>query len=228
MSSPSNPTPTRSAREWGITAVALVVIVAQVVFAIGPVSGDQVDFCVYRAGVVLGWSGVWPYDLSRVQAAVATDLRVPAAELPVGFFLSPVSMFVLSPWGLFPWSSARALWVAALLAAGVACAAFAWTCDRPVGRAGRWWGLVAAAILLNPLVQRAISLGQTGLFCCGCVALGQLAFERRRPVLGAALWAVTAIKPQFAIPLLVVAGYDGGRRRVFAVAAAMAVGWTLG
>ena len=212
-----------------LAALAVIVYTTQLVVQIGPAAGPRQDFCVYHTGVSLAWTGTSPYDLSAIESQVAVRLGLPPGDqFECGFFLSPLSFVVLAPWGLLPWPVADPAWVATLSLLAIACGSLAWTFGRDPDARGMGWGIVVAAIVLNPLVQRSVSLGQTPLFLCGCVALGQLAFERRWPVLGSLLWAGAGLKPHLALPLLAAAYSLGGWRRVAGIVAVMTAGWFLG
>lgn len=215
---------------WVAVIAALGVVATQLSLAIGPISGIQQDFCVYQTGVSFAWSGVWPYDLELVQTTVEDRLGIAAADrpFPCGFFGPPLSFITLAPWGWLPWVVADSLWVALLLLGALSCGSLTWTFDRETGQMANGWGVVIAVVLLNPLVQRSISLGQTGLYFCGAVALGQWAFERKHSILGSLLWGFTGLKPHLALPLLAVACYSGGWRRLLAIGAVMGIYWSAG
>ncbi|MCE9561940.1 MAG: DUF2029 domain-containing protein [Planctomycetes bacterium] len=212
-------------RDLVFVVIAAVVVSGQLAFGLPPIAGPHQDFCIFHAGVGLAWNFTSPYDLGLVETTVSQRLGIEGG-FPCGFFLPPLSFVVLAPFAILPWPIAEIAWVATLLLGALASGSLAWTFGRQGPQRG--WGVIVATVLLCPLVQRSISLGQSGLFICACVALGQWAFERRRPLLGSLLWGLTGLKPQLALPLLVAAGFVGGWRRSAGIGAVIALLWTFG
>jgi hypothetical protein len=215
---------------WLALAVGIIGFVLFLAFQIPPANGIQIDFFIYSSGVKMAWAGEWPYDPARMTEIVAAAFPPGPGDVPVecGFFLSPQAIALLAPWAFLPWTAARWAWVATSALGAVACGSLAWTFGRAPACRGAGWGLIAAAVLLNPLTLRAVSLGQTALFIVGCVAAGQYARERGRPVLAALLWSACGLKPHLGLPLILFTAYQGGLRWAAAVAAAVAAGVVLG
>jgi hypothetical protein len=161
--------------------------------------------------------GQGPYDIRLVKPAYVEHLRRHGIgegyALSNGFYYPPEAMLLYLPLSVLPWSVAEPLWVVTLTAAAVACGTLAWTfgggpAPRPLAGAG-----IVAALLLNPLTQAAIGLGQSALAIAGAIALGQWAFERGRHRLGVLAWSFAAIKPHLGIAFLALAFVLGGWRR---------------
>jgi len=218
-----------SSINWSLTVVTLAVVVVSVQLALSmpAISGEQQDFCVYYTGVELAWNRTSPYDIPRVEGKVAERLGIPLGEFPCGFFPPPLSFIALAPWMLLPWPAAKAAWLFASLLAAGACGLLASLFGREAHR-GVGWGVIVGLVLLNPLVQRSISLGQTGLFMCACVVVGQRAFERGRPVAGCLLWGLAGVKPHVSLPLIAAAGFTGGWRRAAGIVLASGGMWIMG
>lgn len=218
----------RLSRDHILLFTAVMIVLAQLVLNLPPLAGARQDFCVYYTGVQLAWEHTSPYDLKRVTPQVINRLnRSDFDGFAAGFFLPPSAFVTLGPWATLSWPVARMMWLATLLLSAIACGCLAWTFGRADQRASGW-GAVIALTLLNPLGQRSISLGQTGLYFCACVALGQWAFERRRPWLGSMLWGLTGVKPHLALPVLAVAWFIGGWRRLVGLILVMAAMWLSG
>jgi hypothetical protein len=139
-----------------------------------------------------------------------------------GYFLPPQAVVVFAPFAAVPYPAARVLWAATVGLSGLALLLVLRTFGArpPETLAGR---LIPFFLLLNFLTIGVVLVWQTTLLCVGCVAAGQWCFERKRPAIGALLWAVPFIKPHAALPLLPLAWYLGGWRRAAAVAGAVAV-----
>lgn len=206
-------------------AVATALLFALALFqALG--ANNLPDFFINRAGAAIGLQGQSPYDLPRVRQLVAEQFPDPEPGPDsfvnnCGYFQPPLGIVAYAPFAAVPWTAAKVLWA-------VVTALAAWWVTRlpdlfrtpgapakgvppPVGL------LLPFLLLLNPLTLAIVLVGQTTLVSLGCVAAGQWCFERGRPALGAALWAVPFVKPHVALPLLPLAWYLGGWRRAAAV-----------
>src|SRR5262245_61994998 len=180
------------------------------------------DFFIYRAGAAIGLGGESPYDTEKIRARVAAQFpNQERLAANCGFFLPPQAVVVFAPFAAVPYLAAKVLWATTVGLSGAAMLLLLRTFGaRPADSfAVR---LVPLFLLLNFLTIGVVLMGQTTLLCVGCVAAGQWCFERKRPVLGALLWAVPFIKPHVALPLLPLAWYLGGWRRAAGVAAAVA------
>jgi hypothetical protein len=188
------------------------------------------DLFIYRLGAEIGLRGESPYDLPRVRAAAAAQFPDPDPKPEsfvnnCGYFLPPMAVLVYAPFGVLPWLAAKVAWAVALGVAGYGIAKlpelFRRPDDPPV--AGPVWLLVPFLLLLNPFTLQIVMVGQVTVVSLGCVALGQWAFERGRPVLGTLLWSVAFVKPHVALPLVPLAWYLGGWRRAAGLVGVVAV-----
>jgi hypothetical protein len=196
------------------------------------------DLFIYRLGSEIGLRGESPYDLPRVRAAAAARFPDPKADENsfinnCGYFLPPMAILVYAPFAALSWSAAKLAWAVACGVAGYGITKLPILLRRPGDPppAGLIWLLVPFLLLLNPFTLQIVMVGQVTVVSLGCVALGQWAFERGRPVLGTLLWSVAFVKPHVALPLVPLAWYLGGWRRaaglVAVVAALNLVGATL-
>ena len=64
--------------------------------------------------------------------------------------------------------------------------------------------IVVACMLVNPLTQRMLSLGQTSMIVPGAFAIGHWLIEKRWCWLGPAVISFAAVKPHLALPLLAI------------------------
>lgn len=133
---------------------------------------------------------------------------------PICFFYPPQSFFVLGPFSKLDWEESLIGWVIALTIATIA-AAF---CVVHLG-AGRshsrtMTAIILAVLLLNPLTQLSLSLGQTGLLVVAFVLASLWCVRRERPLLASVPMALAAIKPHFLPPFLVMLLLVGGSRPV--------------
>jgi len=194
----------------------------------------QPDFFIYRQGAVLGLRGESPYEPSKIRAAVAEQFPDPDAGPDsfvnnCGYFLPPAAVLLYAPFAVLPWSAAKVAWA---LVCGVA--AFGVTRIPKLFRtasaseASVWEVLVPVLLVVNFLTLAVVQVGQTTLVAVGCVAFGQLCFEKRRPLPGVLLWSVAFVKPHVALPLVLLAWCLGGWKRAVALVAIVAVENVLG
>jgi hypothetical protein len=178
-------------------------------------ANNHQDFFIYRAGALLGLRGGSPYDQEGLREAVRG--QYPEDERLIencGFFLSPQGVVVFAPFAPLPWPAAKAAWSLLLYAlAGLAVWHLTVFSADPAA-ARRFLPLVAAGFLLNPLVYAAMPVGQTPLLLFSCVVLGEAAHRAGRRRLAGLLWAIPFMKPHLALPLIPLAWYLGGWRRV--------------
>jgi len=125
-----------------------------------------------------------------------------------------VFFVAVTPFALFPYAVAAALWAGATLAAYLAAV-----------RAILPGGTAAIAALAAPPVIANLWSGQNGLLTAGLLG-GALGLLDRRPVLAGLLVGALAYKPQFGVLLPLVLAITG-RWLVFAVAAATVIGLVL-
>ncbi|CEF48229.1 unnamed protein product [uncultured bacterium] len=188
------------------------------------------DFFIYRAGAELGLHHESPYRLDPIRQRVAEQFPDSTPQVGdteqekedrlvnnCGFFLPPQAVGVFAPFAAVPYPAAKVLWAltTGLSAAAVLLLLRTFGTRPPDSLIGR---LIPLFLMLNFLTIGIVVVGQTTLLCVGCVAAGQWCFERRRPLLGAVLWAVPFVKPHLALPLLPLAWYLGGWKRAAAVA----------
>jgi hypothetical protein len=185
------------------------------------------DLFIYRLGPVLMTEGRTPYDVRLVRARVAVQYPDPEPKFDsllnnCGYFPPPLALLVYLPFAVVPWVWAKVLW-----AVVTALTAFAITRlpdqfrDPGTPRAAHTlvWSLVPLALVLNPVAVATVVVGQTPLLLLGCVTAGQMAFDRGRTWVGAALWAVAFVKPHLALPLVALAWFLGGWKRAAALVA---------
>jgi hypothetical protein len=196
------------------------------------------DLFIYRLGAEIGLRGESPYDLPRIRAAAAAQFPDPDPKpesfiYNCGYFLPPMAILVYAPFAVLPWPAAKLAWAVACGVAGYAITKLPGLFRRPDDPppTGLVWLLVPFLLLLNPFILQIVMVGQVTVVSLGCVALGQWAFERKRPVLGTLLWSVAFVKPHIALPLVPLAWYLGGWKRaaglVVVVAALNLFGATL-
>jgi hypothetical protein len=176
-------------------------------------ANDPADLFIYRAGADVALHGESPYNTQRIQARVAAHFP-PKLETDLahncGFFLAPQAILVFGPFIAVPWEVAEIVWSMVLTIGGFACVRLAWAFGRKRELQGAYSPLIVAGLMLNPITQPAIVVGQTALFVAGCVTLGQLALERGHRFLGVLCWSLIAFKPHLALPLLVAATFIHG------------------
>ena len=172
------------------------------------------DLLIYSSGAALGISRESPYDTERVRDRVAK--QYPGEYVLIdncGFFLTPQAILEFAPILPLDWKPAKIIWCLATVGWGAAAGWFLLTAfeKRSVPR---WLcGVVAFAVLCNPMSLFALVIGQTSIFLLGCIVLGQMAQRNKRHRLGEFLWALAFIKPHLALPMLLLAWYDGGISR---------------
>jgi len=185
------------------------------------IHNNQNDLAIYRAGASVALAGQSPYDTALIRHEVGRLLPPEdgsGVALNCGFFLPPEAIALFAPFALISWHWAELCWFLTLTAFGLACGTLAWTFGRDSVRQGSGWAIIVVALLLNPVTQLALVVGQTSLLFAGSIALGQYCFECGRPRLGCLLWSLTFIKPHLAIPFLVLAWVFGGWRRAAGIA----------
>lgn len=184
------------------------------------VEHNQLDLIIYRIGAQVALEGQSPYFLPVIRFRMA-ELFPPTNEKDValncGFFLPPQGIAQFAPFAKMTMNGAEASWFLLSTFLGICCGTLAWTFGRSPAQQGMGWVIVIFALLLNPITQPALAVGQTGLFFAGCIALGQYCFENECPRFGCFLWALTFIKPHLALPFLVLAFALGGGKRVFGI-----------
>ncbi|MBE7220800.1 MAG: DUF2029 domain-containing protein, partial [Caulobacteraceae bacterium] len=173
---------------------------------------SAVDFAAFWASAKATLSGhaAQAYDWRNLQPILERAGGGPVSgKLPV--YYPPPFLLLTAPLGVFSYTTAFALWVAAGVAAFAATVRLA--SRRPavmiVGLAGM--GVFASALV-----------GQNGVYTAALLGAG-LALADRRPLAAGVLLGLLCCKPQLAL-LVPVALAAGGRWRTLAMAAATAVG----
>ena len=190
------------------------------------------DFFILRTGAVFALRGESPYEPQKVQAMVAEQFPTDAELIANSAFFPPPGAIPLSvPLAAIPYPLAKAAWavILTLSAAGLLLVFRIFGTDWPTTTLEQ---LLPAILLLNYLTLVIVELGQTSLLFGGCVATGQWCFERGGKLtgnsrwwptafelLGAFLWSIPFIKPHLALPLLPLAWFLGGWKRLAAIAA---------
>ncbi len=177
------------------------------------------DLWIYSSGPWLALHGDNPYDVANIHTRV--EERWPDDENldgNSGFFLTPQALLVFAPWVAVPWDIAKPLWCVVTI--GLAAAA-GWGMRKLSDAPLPGWFTAAAvvAVLLNPMTLFVLIVGQSTLLVLSCVVLGEVAYRAGWKRIGCILWAVCFIKPHIAFPLLPLAWWLGGWKRVAEVAA---------
>jgi hypothetical protein len=179
----------------------------------GLATNNQRDFFIYRLGAELAARGENPYDIPKVRAHIARQFPDDDAREFVansGYFLPPLAIVLYLPFAILPYGAAKVAWAAAIGVSGYFIARLPALGKGQQPRLAVW--LVPFVLLLNLLTLGIVVVGQVTIIFVAAVAAGYGYFERGRPYLGAALWAIPFVKPHLAIPLVPLAWYLGGWR----------------
>ncbi len=187
--------------------------------------GEVKDLFTFYSAGSLGNAGRNPYDMAAMKAETVKNHAVTGRTGDTDYLVAfnpPEALIIFAPLAKLPWTYACLLWLSfqTLMALGLAYL------SRTFGGDGepRWLGLaLVSVVLLNPLTYRLLANGQCTMIVAASIALGQWAFESKRPVLGTLLWSLSGIKPHMAIPFLVVAFVMGGWRRFAGIVVAIGV-----
>lgn len=181
---------------WGVVAVLAVEAVAA--FASGAWSawalqGDN-DMQERAAEYLLFRNGIYPDDTLEPHPAPLEPRYTPYP--PYAF---PYCAFFFEPGGV---AQGRILIEVLSIAAFVVMGALGWRTLAPFGASlAAIGGVVGAAIAGN---GTAIGLGQFSIICAGLIAAQILLLDRGRPVAAGVCWALAMIKPQIALPFLLL------------------------
>ena len=125
----------------------------------------------------------------------------------------PQPWLVFLPFSRLPFDIALTAWMAFLALLAVSCGTLSWTFDETDRhRTALTQALVAAAFLLNPLMEMYLSTGQATLLICAGVAMGRWMQRRGHQWLAAFLWSFCTIKPQLGLELMALSVLAGGWR----------------
>ncbi len=160
--------------------------------------GQVVDFRVVACAERVVLQRGDPYrtePLRSCEHALAPEINEPAWSV-TPFALPPYSAALLLPFGLFDFSTGRAIWyVLLVLALCVASAATAEIVNKPA---------VAVALIIVPTLGTInLFYGETVLLAFAAVALAALALQRGRPLLAAIAAAAALIEPAVGLPAVV-------------------------
>lgn len=204
----------------GIVAIA-VAISLYTSLCVAILENHHEDLWIYSSGSRLGMSGFSPYESGFVQARVSN--QYPGKDDLInncGFFLTPQAILEFVPALIFPWTTTKVLWCIFTVGLGASTGWYllkVFTKSPPLAMAGLWNAFAAFAMLCNPMSLFALVVGQTSIFFFACVVLGQLVRRKHLYRTCEFIWALAFIKPHMALPLMLLAWYDGGWRRVLGI-----------
>ena len=186
-----------SSEKWKV--VALILIVLGGIKAVSSDENDRLgmpgtaDWVAYWNAARLARAGENPYDEAKLRASERT-LGLDEDALTVRMWNPPWVLVLLVPWSFLPFFASVKLWMAANVAAMLACGTIVWRLvankdDR--GRIGVAWAATAAFIPLLFMLH----MGQiSGIMLVGIVGFLACA-ERGRAAAAGAFLALTMIKP---------------------------------
>jgi hypothetical protein len=182
----------------------------------GPGRGTTYDFaCFWAAGrLALAGHAAAAYHWLELRHVLETETGAQFGGGTLPWVYPPLFFVAVTPFALFPYAIAAALWAGTTLAAYLAAI-----------RAILPGGTATIAALAAPPVIANLWSGQNGLLTAGLLG-GALALLDRRPVLAGLLVGVLAYKPQFGVLLPLMLAITG-RWLVFAVAAMTVSGLVL-
>jgi len=205
----------------------LPLIMAALAFAISALWATRVavlenhaeDLFIYTAGAGLAVEGRSPYDLAALHELVEAQYPGdPNLTGNNGFFLSPVALWIFAPFSLLPWIACKIAW--SILSAALAVAV-GWQLGKLTPAPLPPWATAVgiAIVVLNPMTQFVLMVGQTTILMLGLVVFGELAHRRGWKRLSCLLWGLAFFKPHLALVLLPLAWGLSGWRRTAEVAA---------
>ena len=174
------------------------------------------DFaCFYRAGkMVLTGNGALVYNLpaqAHFDEVWHSQLNLSERYFPtLPYVFTPHSLLIFAPLALLPYGKSEILWYA-LNAAALLAMPLVLRSQRMLGD-----GVCVAWTIAFPFFIPAVLAliqGQPSILLLALLTLAFIALRQGCDVLSGVLLAIAAIKPQFVLPLLVVA-FLVGRRRV--------------
>jgi hypothetical protein len=177
---------------------------------------NQRDFFIYRLGTRLALAGDSPYDAAKLRQETAEVFPATPDDTfaeNCGFFLTPQAIAIFYPFASADWDIAQSMWFLTLSLCATLSGTLAFTFGRREDRQGVGWAIIAVVVLLNPITQPSLVVGQTTLLVVGCLALGQYAFETDCPRLGCFLWAIPFFKPHLMPLFFILAVLLGGWKR---------------
>ena len=198
-------------RKWLpiVSAAVLAVLIYGYMFHISRIAfRSNPDFsCFYRAGrMLLGGRGSDIYNLAAEQAfdeSLKSQVAVPGRlfyTLP--FVFTPPTLLVFAPLAALPYQSADLVWLIMNVAILIAVPIFVSTA------LGLGTGGTCAAVFLPsifPPTMWAIAEGQISIILLGIFSMLFVSLYRNRNFEAGCWIALTAIKPQFTLPALIIA-----------------------
>jgi len=164
-----------------------------------PLGLDFVQFYTMGALALTGSSGL--YDQTAFSAA--QEHLVPASSGAIYHPVYPPQVaLIFSPFALLPYEIASVLWTCLTVLGYFAIVAFVWRRFRHELSDG---ALVVAAAVVFPPLWHVVLFGQNSVLILLLYFLGWRALESRQSFLAGAVFGLLAIKPQFAIPIVVIA-----------------------
>lgn len=140
------------------------------------------------------------YDVAALHRAQVSHVPESGPELYVPVY-PPQTALLFAPFTLFSFGHATLLWNLVTILAFAAIVRSAW---QPVAACLRDSWLVFAAAAAFPPFWSLVLHGQTTILILTAFWAGWLALERQRPFLAGMAFGLLLIKPQFAIPLVVL------------------------
>ena len=164
------------------------------------------DLFIMYTGTRQAARGLNPYTASYLKEALAARAcdSGDSTVLEGGFFYPPQSLLLFRPFCFLPFATAFFCWYLFSTILILACSGLVWM-EKESGTTLRFAAsIVVACMLVNPLTQRMLSLGQTSMIVPGAFAIGHWLIEKRWCWLGPAVISFAAVKPHLALPLLAI------------------------
>ena len=162
-------------------------------------AGNRCDALTFRVAGRLLERGVSPYDAAARQAAAAELGSPPPFDLPFQYPPQALPLFGAAN-RLWRSDAGELAWAAATAVAFVFAAAALLSAAPP----GAGQALALIAVSLSGVLTFNALLGQTGAFV-GALVVAAAWLWRRCPLVSGLLLGVAAVKPQYVLPLVIVA-----------------------
>jgi len=180
----------QTALAWALISFGIWLFISSGMLSLGRYSPPGTDFKVFHAAGLMWWRGGNPFLDHRLVYAYPPQ----AAPLFMAF-------------ALLPYATAR--WLNIALNSAALAALFAvyvrwFTEDRSLARMPLLRVCAATAILISPMTDLSIDLGQIAILVTGLIGVGwYLLYEKKRDVLAGIFLGIASIKPQLALLFLV-------------------------